>query len=240
MASTTEPDEASDGGLSPLRELKVIGTQQIEIAPGIEHCELFTMRGLLTILWHGDPDAEHVVLMVGGAMGGLLGPAGGLYHELGEHLATKGIGTLRVSYRRPNDLEMCTHDLAAAADLASRRGARSFITMGHSFGGAIAIRAALMLGRHCAGIATFATQSAGCEQVGALSDDVPLLLFHGEEDELLPPVVSESVRMMAGHGEVVLLEGRGHLLTDAGPALRARLDPWIDDAFAAQDLAAGT
>jgi alpha-beta hydrolase superfamily lysophospholipase len=237
MASTTEPEDASGGGLSPLRELQVIGTQQIAVTPSIEHCELFTMRGLLTILWHGDPDAARVVLLCGGAMGGLLGPAGGLYHELGEHLAGQGIGTMRVSYRRPNDLEMCTHDLAAAADLASRRGGRSFITMGHSFGGAIAIRTALMLGRHCAGIVTFATQSAGCEQVGALADDVPLLLFHGDEDELLPPVVSESVQMMAGHGEVVLLPGRGHLLTDAGPEMRARLDPWIDDAFAAHAAA---
>jgi len=237
MASTTEPGDATGGGLSPLRELQVIGTQQVELTPNIEHCELFTMRGLLTILWHGDPDAEHVVLMVGGARGGLLGPAGGLYHELGEDLAAEGIATMRISYRRANDLEMCTHDLAAAADLASRRGARSFITMGHSFGGAIAIRAALMLGRHCAGVATFATQSAGCEQIGALGDDVPLLLFHGEDDELLPPVVSDTVRMMAGHGDVVLLEGRGHLLTDAGPGIRAQLDPWIHASFAAHDHA---
>ena len=101
------------------------------------------MRGLLTILWHGDPDAEAVVVVCGGAMGGLLGPADGFYQWLGDELATRGsgIGVLRVGWRRPNDIDLCTLDLLAAADLAARAGAERFVTGGHSFGGAIAVRA---------------------------------------------------------------------------------------------------
>lgn len=224
-------DGQADDGLSPLRELQVIATQQVSVTPRLEHLELYTMRGLLTVLWHGDPTAECVVLMGGGAAGGLLGPADGLYHDLGTALAEVGIGSMRVSYRRPNDLAMCTHDLAAAADLASRRGARRFVTMGHSFGGAIALRAALMLGRHCAGVVTFATQSAGCEQGGALDPEVPLLLFHGDRDELLPPFVSEAVLAIVGHGDLVLLPGNGHLLSEAGGELRARLVDWVPAVF---------
>ena len=235
MSAEDDRTDPADDTLSPLRELHVIATQQIAITPTLEHCELYTMQGLLTILWHGDPTAERVVIMGGGAAGGLLVPADGLYHDLGTAFAEAGIGTLRVSYRRPNDLAMCTHDLAAAADLASRRGARSFVTMGHSFGGAIALRAALMLGRHCAGVVTFATQSAGCEQVGALAPEVPVLLFHGDRDELLPAMVSETVRQVIGHGEVVLLPGNGHLLSEAGPELRARLRTWVPGVFAEHD-----
>jgi pimeloyl-ACP methyl ester carboxylesterase len=137
-----------------------------------------------------------------------------------------------VSYRRPNDLAACTLDLAAAADLASRRGGRRFIAMGHSFGGAIALRTALLLGRHCAGVVTLATQSAGCEQVDQLGDDVPLLLFHGDQDELLPCAVSEMVQLLVGHGELVLLPGNGHLLSAAGEQLRTRLHEWIPARFA--------
>ncbi len=98
------------------------------------------MRGLLTILWHGDPDAEAVVVVCGGAMGGLLGPADGFYQWLGDEVATpgSGIGVLRVGWRRPNDIDLCTLDLLAAADLAARAGAERFVTGGHSFGGAIA------------------------------------------------------------------------------------------------------
>jgi pimeloyl-ACP methyl ester carboxylesterase len=134
---------------------------------------------------------------------------------------------LRVGYRRPNDLERCTHDLVAVADLAGRGGARRFVTMGHSFGGAIAVRAGIMLHEHCAGVVTLATQSAGCEVAAALAD-TPLLLFHGDRDELLPPFASEMVHSIAGgHGELVLLPGAGHLLSEAHDVLRERLLEWI-------------
>src|SRR4051794_19281698 len=105
---------------SPLDLLDAMAMQEVELAPGLRHIEVFTMRGLLTILWHGPRDAEHVVAAGGGAMGGLLGPAGGLYQHLGEALAQRSMGTLRVSYRRQNDLDLCTIDLCAAIDLASR------------------------------------------------------------------------------------------------------------------------
>jgi fermentation-respiration switch protein FrsA (DUF1100 family) len=224
----TDTDEGQE---SPLRALGVIGAQEVTITPGLDHLELFTMQGLLTLLWHGDQDAEHVVLACGGAMGGLLGPADGLYQDLGVALAAEGIGLLRVGWRKPNDLERCTLDLTAAADLASRRGGRSFITIGHSFGGAIAVRTGLMLDRHCAGIVGLATQSAGCEMADALDPDVPLLLFHGDRDEILPAMASEMVRMIAGHGELVLLPGTGHLMSESATAIRERLAEWLPEQF---------
>lgn len=217
----------------PLQALGVIAAQEVAIAPDLEHLELYTMQGLLTLFWHGDHDADRVVLACGGAMGGLLGPADGLYQDLGVALGAEGIGMLRVGWRRPNDLERCTLDLTAAADLASRRGGRSFITMGHSFGGAIAVRAGLMLDRHCAGIVGLATQSAGCEMADQLDPDVPLLLFHGDHDQILPSMASEMVRMIAGHGELVLLPGDDHLLARSGTLLRERLLEWIPARFAA-------
>ena len=54
------------------------------------------MRGLLTLLWHGPVDAEQVLVTCGGGMGSLLGPADGLYHDLGVRFAEHGIGTIRV------------------------------------------------------------------------------------------------------------------------------------------------
>jgi pimeloyl-ACP methyl ester carboxylesterase len=222
-----EPSESS--GPSPLAALDAIGVQDVEITPGLAHLEVFTLHGLLTLLWHGPRDAESVVLMGGGAMGGLLGPADGLYQDLGAQFAERGIGTIRMSYRRPNDLERCTHDMVAAADLASRAGARRFVTVGHSFGGAIAVRAGIMLHAHCAGVVTLATQSAGCEVAGAL-DTTPLLLFHGDRDELLPVAASEAVNALAGgHGELVVLPGTGHLMTQAGDILREHLLDWIPE-----------
>lgn len=216
----------SDAARSPLQLLEALAREEVLVAPGLRHIEIYTMRGLLTLLWHGNPAAEHVVLMAGGAMGGLLGPAGGLYHDLGERFAATGIGTLRVGYRKPNDLAACVHDVAAAADLASRRGARCFVTVGHSFGGAVAVQAGIVLGEHCAGVVTLSTQSAGCEDAAALGA-TPLLLLHGDRDELLPPETSAMVQMLAGGGELVILPGAGHLLTEAHDDLRDRLGEWI-------------
>jgi pimeloyl-ACP methyl ester carboxylesterase len=203
------------------------------VTDGLDHIEIYTLRGLLTLLWHGPRDAESVVLMGGGAMGGLLGPGDGLFQDLGASLTSRGIGSIRMSYRRPNDLDACVHDMLACADLAGRKGASRFITMGHSFGGAVAINAAIALPRHCAGVVTLATQSAGCEDAARLGS-TPLLLFHGDRDELLPPMVSEMVDELAGgHGELIVLEGTGHLMTEASATLREHLAQWVPERFAA-------
>lgn len=217
----------------PYERLGVLARQEIVLAPQLRHIELFTMHGLLTVLWHGPADAEDVVVAVGGAMGGLLGPAGGLYHDLGEQFAAAGIATVRVSYRKPNDFGRCVHDALAVADVAARAGGRRFVTVGHSFGGAVAVQLGMALGEYTAGVVTLATQSAGCEDAEGLRG-VPLLLLHGDRDELLPPFASEVVHELAGgEGELVVLAGAGHLLSEAADYVRERLGTWIPERLAA-------
>lgn len=214
---------------SPYERLGVLARQSVTIAPDLVHHELFTLSGLLTVLWHGPVDAEDVVIGVGGAMGGLLGPARGLYHDVGVELAEHGIATARVAYRKPNDLARCVHDGLAVADLAARQGARRFVTMGHSFGGAVAAQLGMAMGDYTAGVALFATQSAGCEDVGALAA-VPQLLFHGDRDEILPHFASEVVHQLAGGtGELHIVPGAGHLLDEAADVIRARLRTWFPE-----------
>lgn len=223
---------STDAPRSPLELLEALAVEEVEIAPGLAHLEIYTIHGLLSVLWHGPRAAHDVVVTCGGGMGGMLGPAGGIYHALGCELAdAHGIATMRVGYRKPNDLSRCVHDVAAAADLASRSGARGFVVIGHSFGGAVAIQAGIVLGAHCRGVVTLSTQSAGCEHASELGD-TPLLLLHGTDDEILPPETSTVVQMLAGHGEVVLLPGAGHLLTEASTELRERLSVWIPERFA--------
>jgi fermentation-respiration switch protein FrsA (DUF1100 family) len=219
----------TEGPRSPLAALDALAAQEVEITDRLRHVEMYTLRGLLTMLWHGEADYAHVVLACGGAMGGLLGPADGLYHDLGVRFAEQGIGLVRVGYRNPNDLGACVHDLVAVAELAARRGGRRFVTMGHSFGGAVAIRAAIVLGDDAAGVVTLATQSAGCEEAEQLAG-TPVLLFHGTNDEILPPQASELVQMLTG-GELVVYPGTGHLFSDVDDELRERLGTWIPERF---------
>jgi pimeloyl-ACP methyl ester carboxylesterase len=224
----------SEAPRGPWELLGALARQSVQLTPSLAHIETYTFSGLLTMLWHGDPTAERVVVCVGGGMGGLLGPADGLYHDLGIALSAQGIGVIRVGYRRPNDLESCVHDLLAVADLACRQGAARIVTVGHSFGGAVAVQGAVAMGRWAAGVVTLATQSAGCEGSHELAaSGVPVLLIHGDRDEILPPLASQAVHQLTGgHGELEILPGTGHLLSEVGPQLRARLGTWIPEKLA--------
>jgi hypothetical protein len=101
--------------------------------------------------------------------------------------------------------------------------------MGHSFGGAVAVRVGVVMDE-VAGVVTFATQSAGCEVAPGLRSK-PLLLFHGDADEILPIESSHVVAAMAGRGDVVVCEGDGHLLAHSGASMTARLDAWLPAVF---------
>lgn len=211
----------------PLHALGVLATQNAVITPNLRHLELFTMRGLVSILWHV-PTASALpsaIVACGGAMGGLLGPADGLYQRLGDTWSARGVPVLRVDYRKPNDLDACCLDVAAAVQMATDAGAERVVVMGHSFGGAVAVRVAVVMDE-VSGVVTFATQSAGCEVAAGLRGR-PLLLFHGDRDEILPIESSHMVAALAGRGDVVVCEGDGHLLAHSGAAMSERLDDWL-------------
>lgn len=225
-------EEPSTGDVpppGPLAALGVLAATEVAVTESLDHIEMYTRGGLLTLLWHGEADHHDVVLMVGGAMGGLLGPGKGLYHRLGEDFAAMGIGVIRVGYRAPNDLDACVHDVMAAAEMAARRGARRFVTVGHSFGGAVAVQAGVALGPMAAGVVTASTQTGGCEEADALT--CPVLHLHGDEDRILPHMASEMVQMVSG-GQLVILRGGGHTLAEVDEEVHAILGEWIPARFA--------
>jgi len=133
---------------------------------------------------------------------------------------------LRVSYRRPNDLDACVIDAGAAGEMAAGEGATSLVIMGHSFGGAVAVNVAAHLGALAPGVVTLSTQSAGCEIAPAIADR-ELLLVHGGRDEILPVWASEVVKEIAGTGELVVYPTAGHLLMECADELRELLPDWI-------------
>jgi pimeloyl-ACP methyl ester carboxylesterase len=222
-----QPTDPSDP--TALEALHPLASTQVEVTATFRHREIYTRRGLLTALTH-EPVAgtalPAAIVAGGGALGGVLGPGHALYHALGERWAARGVRFVRIGYREPNNLDLCAHDLACGVELARDAGADRVVVMGHSFGGAVAVRCAVVMPASVVGVVTFATQSAGCEVAGALAA-TPLLLFHGDRDELLPPEASHVVAAIAGHGEVVMLPGDGHLLGRSDEAITERLDEWL-------------
>ncbi len=228
MAVSDQLDPTDPTALEALRPL---ASSEVAITGGMTHREVYTQQGLLTALVHepaGPSALSAAIVMCGGALGGLLGPGHGLYHALGERWSARGVRAVRVDYRTPNDLDRCAHDLACGVEWARDAGAERIVVMGHSFGGAVAIRTAVVMPGSVVGVVTFATQSAGCEVAGAL-DGRPLLLFHGDRDELLPPESSQMVQMIAGSGDVVILPGDGHVLGKSDAVITERLDSWLPE-----------
>lgn len=224
--------DGQDAPQTPLEMLDVMASQQATLSPTLRQVELYTTRGLLSLLWH-EPQgvARNVaVLMVGGAMGGTLGPGESLFHELGESLSSEGIPSIRMSYRKPNDLDRCCVDAAAGVQLLVGSGADSVVLLGHSFGGAVAIRVGVGLSEMVGGVVTFATQSAGCEVAGGLQGK-PLLMFHGDSDSILPVEASEVVRAMAGSGDLHIMEGDDHLLARSHNEMLSIIRPWLQNVF---------
>ena len=216
---------------APLDMLGALARSDAELDETSRVIEIYTTEGLLQLWWFGQPGATDVVLMCGGAMGGVLGPGRSLYFEFGRTLAATGRAAMAVSYRRPGDLGRCLLDLCAAADLAMRNGAERFVLLGHSFGGAVAIQAACTFTPAVSGVITFATQSGGCEEAAQMGS-VPLLLLHGERDSILGAENSTMVQSFAGHGEVRLLPDTEHLMTEAADEIATITREWTTARFA--------
>lgn len=228
----SESGHGQDAPQTPLEMLDVMASQQATLSPSLRQVELYTSRGLLSLLWHEPTGhARNVgVVMMGGAMGGTLGPGDSLFHVLGETLAEQGVPSLRMSYRKPNDMDRCCIDAAAAVQLLVGSGADSVVLMGHSFGGAVAVRVAVGLSEMVGGVVTFATQSAGCEVAGGLQGK-PLLMFHGDSDSILPVEASEVVKAMAGSGDLHVMHGDDHLLAKSHDTMVDIVLPWLNTVF---------
>lgn len=201
----------------------LLAVQETVLATDVSLLEVVTLLGVIPCVRHGGLGDGEVgaAIFVGGALGGLSGPAGGLYQRVAERT-----GGIRLHYRRPGDLDACVADVVLLADLLIQRGCARVVTVGHSFGGAVAVSAGVALGERCAGVVTLATQAPGCERVDELL--APILVVHGQDDTILPDLASRLVHGLAGGSkELLLLAGEGHLLSGAADLLDERVTAFV-------------
>jgi pimeloyl-ACP methyl ester carboxylesterase len=185
--------------------------------------EIITPAGIVLGVLEGPEEATDGVLMLGGAIGGFGGPAGRVYHELAPRLADRGIASLRLHGRVPSEVESCVQDaLLALHWWSTSLGVGRVVVVGHSLGGATAITVAA-LNSAVAGCVGLASQTAGTELVDRL-EGRPLLLVHGREDRVLPAMCSENIHSRAREPrELVLLDGCGHLMSEAADEVIERV-----------------
>ena len=187
---------------------------------------LHTDAGDVACRYHPAAEGAAGVVWVFGSGGGLGGPAGGLYERLGRALVPEGVASLELDYRRPGVLEPCVRDVLAGLTFLENEGRERLVLVGHSFGGAVVIRAALAH-PDVAAVAALSSQTAGTERVGKLRGR-SLLVLHGEADEVLPDACSRGIFERAGEPKKLLLYPNcGHGLDACRDAVDRDLAAWL-------------
>ena len=173
----------------------------------------------------GQPGA---VVFCSGAMGGeheVIGPGGRVYERLAGELPAQGVSTLRIHYRMAGEFEECVLDVLGACSFLSGVGAERVVLVGHSFGGAVVIKAGQILPMVC-GVVSLSPQLFGTRQVEQLGK--PLLLVHGTADGILHHAASEDIYKRALEPKrMVLIPDGGHGLAEDPETVHRELSGFI-------------
>ena len=198
-----------------------------ELPGAYQAVTLATGRGEVRCRYTAVPGATRAVVWMGGVGGGWDTPARGLYPSLAEELAGEETASVRVRFRHPGDLDECTFDALAAVAYLEAQGIGRIGLVGHSFGGAVAIRAAARAPSARA-VVTLATQGSGAEPAAGLGPRVATLLIHGRDDEILPADNSARVHRAARDPKrLLLLNGARHCLDEQADRVRREVRDWL-------------
>ena len=190
-----------------------------------------TTRGDIRAILHAAPDTKQAVIWVCGARGGFGGPGSGIYADLSEEFTGRGITSLRMDYRHPNEIQECAMDLMAGINFLRAMEYGPVVVVGHSFGGAVVIAGA-SFSDHVAGVVSLSPQTYGAQGAGMLSP-TPLLVVHGKADTRLPFSCAVAIHDWAKEPrELVLYEGAEHRLDECRTELMDLLRDWIPDKLA--------
>jgi len=219
-------DEPEEEGPQVDLDLKLlrVGAQPIDDSSALRVL-LETTRGQIEGILHPFEGGTSAVICVGGAMGGVEGPADSLYARLPLLLSSAKVTVLRIQYRKPNEFEECVLDCLAGCSFMKGIGATDLALVGHSFGGAVVIKAG-ELHDMVRGVASLSPQLYGTRQVEDLGK--PLLLVHGMADTILSHEASEDIYRRAREPKrIVLFAEAGHSLIQAKQQIDDLLADWL-------------
>jgi alpha/beta superfamily hydrolase len=218
----TWPENQPDDEL----QLSILGVALSPQGEGEYRLMLRTSRGDVAGEFSVCEGETGAAVLLSGASGGFDGPADHLYLALASTLREMRVSTLRLDYRLPGEFDECLLDALGALSFLKGIGAERVVVAGHSFGGAVAIRAGT-LSPIVSGVVAMSSQLHGAREVAELAPR-PLLLVHGMDDQVLEATASETIYAWAEEPKrIVLYAGAGHSLTQCRKELLELLSEWI-------------
>jgi alpha/beta superfamily hydrolase len=194
-----------------------------------------TTRGSIAARYYASPGATSGIVWIGGIGGFWDGIAGDLYTRTCESLLPDGITSIRLTLRCPTQLDESVTDALAGIAFLQERDIRRIGLVGHSFAGAVAIRAAVYSALPVT-VVSLAAQSHGAELVGHLPRQCSLLLIHGTSDEVLHVSNSEYLATLAHQPKQLLLfEGAKHKLDEVAQDVYQAVRTWLHRRLGGQD-----
>jgi len=193
------------------RSLSLLNVETAYTTASPMHISLKTSDGDVSCFLHLSSRRGGAVIWVGAAG---FEPAGGVYTALSQQLTARGISSLRLHCRFPHVLDQCILDAIAGIAFMKHKGFIPIALVGHSFAGAVVIDAGALCSE-VGMVVALSSQVYGADLVEKVAPR-PLLLIHGDADEILPAACSEILYHRAGEPkEIMIYSGTGHGLREA-------------------------
>lgn len=204
-----------------------MAADEASLVGGYQPVTLSTGRGDVRCRLYAADATDRGVIWIGGVGGGWDTPARNMYPRLGAELTGEDVTSLRVRYRDSRDLNEAVFDVLAGFKYLETLGIRRLGVVGHSFGGAVAIRAAAAV-TEVKAVVTLASQGFGAGPAAALGPRVALLSIHGKDDEVLAPESSEYIQKIAREPKrVVIFSGARHALDEVADRVHRETRDWL-------------
>jgi hypothetical protein len=198
---------------------------------------LASPSGPVTVRYYPATGASHsAVVLVGGAGGGWDSPSRDLYGVLADELPREGVSVLRVKFRRASHLDDCVSDVLVGMELLVSDGVVATGLVGHSFGGAVVLRAAVA-SPEVRAVVCLAPQSHGADAARDLRPRTSLLVVHGLEDDVLPASCSRQIMQWAPEPkEIVLFPRDGHGLDESADDVHRLVHHFLKTTLGGRDV----
>lgn len=188
---------------------------------------LDTTAGAIEARLYEAPEGTTAILWLGDATGGFDSPADQLFDRLAEQFQEKGVFSLRLQYRQPNDLAQSGLDGMVATFLLLQQGLEHVIVVGHGAGAFCAVQVAAHFPA-VVGAALLAPHPEAQKDVEKLSPR-PVFVAQGRQDKVVSPHLARAVAGAAKEPkQLVEYPGAGHDLSEAADKLSADLTAWLD------------